>query len=154
MSHLSCCCLVAQLCPTLCDPWTAARQASLSFPTSQTLLRLMSTELVMPSNHLSLLLPPSPPALNLSSISVFSSESALHLKWPKYWSFGFSISPSSEHSGLISFRTDWFDLLAVQQTLKSLLQHHSLEASTLQPSAFSIVQVSNDTFMYFFFIVG
>ena len=106
-------------------PWTAARQASLSITNSQSLLKLMSIELVMPSSHLILyrpllLLPPIPP-----SIRVFSNESALHIKWPKYWSFSISISPSNEHPGLISFRTDWLDLLAVQGTLKSLLQHHS-----------------------------
>ena len=104
-------------------PWTVARQVSLSITNSRSLL--MSIELVMPSNHLIfcrlLLLPPSV----FPSIKVFSSESVLHIRWPKYWSFSFSISPSSEYSGLISFRIDWFDLLAVQGTLKSLLQHHS-----------------------------
>ena len=106
-------------------PWTAARQASLSITNSWSLLKLMSIELVMPSNHLilchSLLLPPS----IFPSIRVFSSESALHIRWPKYWSFSFSINPSNEYSGLISFRIDWLDLLAVQGTLRSLLQHHS-----------------------------
>ena len=110
-------------------PWTAACQASLSFSISQSWLKLMSIELVMPSNHLilchPLLLPPS----IFPSIRVSSSESALHIRWPKYWSFSFSISPSNEHPGLISFRMDWLNLLAVQGTLKSLLQHHSSKAS-------------------------
>ena len=106
-------------------PWITARQASLSITNSQSLLKLMSITSVMPSSHLILchpllLLPPIPP-----SIRVFSSESTLHMRWPKYWSFSFSISPSSEHPGLISFRMDWLDLLAAQGTLKSLLQHHS-----------------------------
>ena len=113
------------------SPWTAARQASLSITNSWHLLKLMSIELVMPSNHLilcrSLLLPPS----IFPSIRVFSNESVLRIRWPKYWSFGFSISPSNEYSGLISFRMDWLDLLAVQGTLKSLLQHHSSKASIL-----------------------
>ena len=122
-------------------PWTAAHQASLSFTISQSLLKLMSIELVMPSNHLilcPLLLP-----LIFPSIRVFSNESVLHIKWPKYWSFSFSISPSNEYSGLISFRIDWFDLLAVQGTLKNLLQHHSSKASILRCSAFFIVQLSH-----------
>ena len=117
-------------------PWTAAHQASLSFTIFWSLLKLMSIESVMPSNllilcHRLLLLPSIFP-----SIRVFSNELALHIKWPKYWSF--SISPSSEYSGLISFRIDWFDFLAVQGTLKSLLQHHSLKASILHYSAFFI----------------
>ena len=124
-------------------PWTAARQASLSITNSQSLLKLMSIELVMPSNHLilchSLLLLPS----IFSSIRVFSNESALCIKWPKYWSFSFSISPSNDYSGLISFRIDWFDLFAVQGILKSLLQHHSSKASTLRHSAFFTVQLSH-----------
>ena len=123
-------------------PWTAACQASLSFITSQSLLKLMSIESMMPSNHLilchSLLLPPS----IFPSIRVFSSESALHIRWPKYWSFSFSVSPSNEYSGLISVRIDWFDLLAVQGTLKSLLQHHGSKASFLY-SAFFMVQLSH-----------
>ena len=106
-------------------PWTAAHQASLSFTISQSSLRLISIELMMPSNHLilccSLLLLPS----IFSSIRILSNESDLHIRWPKYWSFSFSISPFSEYSRLLSFRTEWFDLLAVQETLKSLLQHHS-----------------------------
>ena len=122
-------------------PWTVACQASLSFTVSQSLLILMSNELMMPSNHLilclSLLLPSVFP-----SIMVFSNESTLHIRWPKHCSFSFSISPSSDYSGLISFRIDWFDLLAVQGTLKSLLQHHSLKASILWCSAFFMVQLS------------
>ena len=124
-------------------PWTAASQASLSITNSQSLLKLMSIASVMPSNYLilchPLLLPPS----ILPSIRVFSSESLLFISWPKYWSFSFSISLSNEHSGLISFRIDWFDLLAVQGTLKSLLQHHSSKASVLQCLAFFIVQLSH-----------
>ena len=120
-------------------PWTAVRQASLSFIISRRLLTLVSIESVMPSNHLILC----PPLLLLPSvfpsIRVFSSESALHIRWPKYWSFSFNISPTNEHSGLISFRMDWLDLLAVQGTHKSLLQHPSLKASILRRSAsFSI----------------
>ena len=122
-------------------PWIAARQAFLSIGNSQSLLKLMSIELVMPSNHLilchPLLLPPS----ISPSIRVFSSESVLHIRWPKYWSFSFSISPSNAYLGLISFRIDWFDL-AVQGTLKSLLQHHSSKASILWCSAVFIVQLS------------
>ena len=124
-------------------PQTAAHQASLSITNSQSLLKLMSIELVMSSNHLlfchPFLLPPS----IFPSIRVFSNESVLHIRWPKYWSFSFNISPSNEHSGLISFRMDWLDLLAVQGTLKSLLQHHSSKASILWPSAFFIVQLSH-----------
>ena len=124
-------------------PWTAACQAYLSNTNSQILLKLMSIELVMPPNHLilchPLLLPPS----IFPSIRVFSHESVLLIRWPKYWSFSFSISPSSEYSGLISFRMGWFDLLAVQGTLKSLLQHHSSKASILQCSAFFTVQLSH-----------
>ena len=122
-------------------PWTAARQASLSITSSQRLLKLMSIESVMPSNLLILCRP----LLLLPSIfpsnRVFSSESVVHIRWPKDWNFSFSISPSSEYSGLISFRMDWLDLLAVQGTLKSLLQHHSPEASIPQHSAFFIVQL-------------
>ena len=113
---------VAQLCPTLSTPWTAARQASLSITNSRSLLKLMSIESVMPSNHLILCLPLLLPPSILPSIRGFSNESVLHLRWPKYWSFSFSISPSNEYSGLISFRMDWLDLLAVQGTLKSLFQ--------------------------------
>ena len=124
-------------------PWIAALQASLSINNSRSSLRLTSIESVMPSSHLILcrpllLLPAIPP-----SIRVFSSESTLHMRWPKYWSFSFSISPSNEHPGLISFRMDWLGLLAVQGTLKSLLQHHSSKASILQRSAFFTVQLSH-----------
>ena len=124
-------------------PWTAACQASLSITNSQSVPKPMSLESVMPSNHLILchpllLLPPIPP-----SIRVFSNESALPMKWPKYWSFSFNISLSNERPGLISFRMDWLDLLAVQGTLKSLLQHHSFKASILWRSAFFIVQLSH-----------
>ena len=123
-------------------PWIATRQASLSITSSRNSLKLMSIESVMPSSHLILcrpllLLPPIP-----ASIRVFSSESTLRMRWPKYWSFSFSISPSSEHPGLISFRMDWLDLLSVQGTLKSLLQHHSSKASVLHHSAFFTVQLS------------
>ena len=123
-------------------PWIAARQASLSITNSRSSLRLTSIESMMPSSHLILchpllLLPPIPP-----SIRVFSNESTLPMRWPNYWSFSLSISPSSEHPGLI-FRMDWLDLLAVQGTLKSLLQHHSSKASILQRSAFFTVQLSH-----------
>ena len=123
-------------------PWITAHQASLSITNSQRPPKPMSIKLVMPSNHLILchpllLLPPI-----LPSIRVFSNESTLRLRWPKYWSFSFNISPSNEHPGLISLRMDWLDLLAVQETLKSLLQHRSLKASILQCSAFFIVQLS------------
>ena len=124
-------------------PWIAAHQASLSITHSRSSLRLTSLESVMPSSHLILcrpllLLPPIPP-----SITVFSNESTLRIRWPKYWSFSFNIIPSKEHPGLISFRMDWLDLLAVQGTLRSLLQHHSSKASILQCSAFFTVQLSH-----------
>ena len=123
-------------------PWIAARQASLSITNSRSLLKLMPIESVMPSSHLILchpllLLPPIPP-----SIRAFSNESTLCMRWPKYWSFGFSINPSNEHSGLIFFRMDWLDLLGVQGTLKSLLQHHSSKASIFWRSAFFTIQLS------------
>ena len=123
----------------LATPWIAARQASLSITNSRSSLKLTSIESVMPSSHLILcrpllLLPPIPP-----SIRVFANESALRMRWPKYWSFSFSITPFKEHPGPISFRMDWLDLLAVQGTLKSLLQHHSSKASILQCSAFFTV---------------
>ena len=117
-------------------PWTAARQASLSITHSQSLLKLMSIELVMPSSHLILCRPPLPLPSIFPSIRVFSNESVLCIRWPEYWSFSFSISSSSEYSGLISFRMDWLDL-AVQGTLKSLLQHHSSKASILWCSAWN-----------------
>ena len=124
-------------------PWTAACQASLSITNSQSLLKLMSIELVMPSNYLilchPLLLLPS----TFPNIRVISNELALHIGWPKYWSFSFSISPSNEYSGLVSFRIHWFDLLAVQGTLKNLLWHHSSKASSLWHSAFFTVQLSH-----------
>ena len=112
-------------------------------PNSQSLLKRMSIESVMPSNHLILCCPLLLPPSIFPNIRVFSSESALHIKWPQYWSFSFNISPSNEYSGLISFRMDWLDLLEVQETLKSLLQHHSSKASILQCSAFFIVQLSH-----------
>ena len=124
-------------------PWTAAQQASLTVTNSRSLLKLMSIRAVMPSSHLilchPLLLTPS----IFPRIRVFSNESVLHIRWPEYWSFSFSISPSNIYSGLISFRMNWFDLLAVQGTLKSLLQHHNSKASILQHSAFFIVQLSH-----------
>ena len=133
---------VAQ-CPDSATPWTAACQAFLSITNSWSLLKLMPIELVMPSNHLilchPLLLPPSV----FPSIRVFSNESVLCIRWPKYWTFGFNISPSNEYSGLISFSMDWLGLCAVQGTLKSLLQHHSSKASILWHSAFFIVQLSH-----------
>ena len=146
---LACQCLIAlcftsvQFSRSVVSPWIAAHQASLSITNSRSSLRLMSIESVMPSNHLILcrpllLLPPIPP-----SIRVFSNESTLRMRWPKYWSFSFSIIPSKEHPRLISFRIDWLDHLAVQGTLKSLLQHHSSKASVLQRSAFFTVQLSH-----------
>ena len=130
---------IAQSCQTLCDPMNRTRQACLSITNSWSLLKLMPIKSVMPSSHLILcrhllLLPPTTP-----SIRVFSNESTLHMRWPKYWSFSFSISPSKEHPGLISFRMDWLDLLVVQGTLKSLLQHHSSKASIFLCSAFFTV---------------
>ena len=124
-------------------PWTAALQASLSITNPQSLLKLMSIESVMPSNHLNLCCPLLLLPSIFPSIRVFSNESVFHIRWPKYWSFSFSISPSKEYSGLISFRIHWFDLLAVQGTLKSLLQHHSSKPSIIPCSAFFIVQLSH-----------
>ena len=125
------------------SPWTAARQASLSFTISQSLLKLMSIESMMPPNHLILCCP----LLLLPSIfprvRIFSNESALCIRWPNYWNFSFSICPSNGYSGLISFRVDWFDLLAVQGTLKSLLQHHTSKASIFRCSAFFMVHLSH-----------
>ena len=134
---------VAQSCPTLCDPMNRSTPGLPVHHQLPSLPKLMSIESVMPSSHLILcrpllLLPLIPP-----SIRVFSNESALRMRWPKYWSFSFSISPSNEHPGLISFRMDWLDLLAVQGTLKSLLQHHSSKASILWHSAFFTVQLSH-----------
>ena len=124
-------------------PWTAARQNSLSITNSQSLLKLMSIKLVMPSNHLILCCPLLFLPSILPSIRVFSNESALRVRWPKYWSFSFNISPSNEYSGPASFRRDWLDLLAVQGTLKSLFQHHSSKTAILRHSAFFIVQISH-----------
>ena len=125
-------------------PWTAARQASLSITNSRSLLKLMSIELVMPSNHLILCRPLLLlPSFNLSHHQGLTNESVLSIKWPNYWSFSFSISPSNEYFRLISFRIDWLDLLAVQGTLKSLLQHHSSKTSILRRSAFFMGQLSH-----------
>ena len=124
-------------------PWTAAHQVSLSITISWSLFKLMSIESVMPSNHFILCYPLLLLLSIFPSIRVFSNESALPIKWPKYWSFSFSISPSNEYSGLIFFRIDWLDLLAVQGTLKNLLQHRSSKASILRQSAFIIVQLSH-----------
>ena len=121
-------------------PWTVACQASLSITNSQNLLKLMSIKSMMPFNHLILFRPLLLPPSIFPSIRVFSSESVLRIKWPKYWSFSFSITPSNKYSGSISFRIDWFDLLSVQWT-QSLLQHHSSKASVLQRSAFCVVQL-------------
>ena len=134
---------VTQSCPTLCDPMNRSTPAALSNTNSRSSLRLMSMESVMPPSHLILcrpllLLPPIPP-----SIRVFSSESTVPMRWPKYWSFSFSIIPFKEHPGLISFRMEWLDRLAVQGTLKSLLQHHNSKASILHRSAFFMVQLSH-----------
>ena len=123
-------------------PWTAACQASLSITNSRSPPKPMSVELVMPSNHLILCRPLLLLPSIFPSIRVFSNESGFRIRWPKYWSFSFNISPSSEHPGLISFRMDWLDLLAVQGTLKSLLQHHSSKASILWRSTFIIVQLT------------
>ena len=140
---MHCCCSVAKSCPTLWTPWTAACQAPLSSTISQSLLRFMSILSVIPSNYLilchSLHLLPS----NFPSKRIFSNESVLHIRWPNYWSFSISISPSNKYKGLISFRIDKLDLLAVQGTLKSCLQHHSSKALILQLSAFFIVQLSH-----------
>ena len=126
-------------------PWIAVHQASLSITNTWSLLRLMSIELVMPSNHLILCRPLLLPPSIFPSIRVFSNESGLHIRWPKYWNFSCSISPSNEYSVLIFFRMDWLDLLAVQGTLKSLLQHHSSKASILWCTAFLIVQLCRPT---------
>ena len=136
-------CSVAQSCPSLCNPMSAACQVSLSVTNTRSLLKLTSIESVMPSNHLILcgpllVLPPVFP-----SIRIFSNESALCIRWPKYWSFSFNISPSNEHPGLISFRMDWLDLFSVQVTLKSLLQYHSSKESIIRHSAFFIVLLSH-----------
>ena len=126
-------------------PWTAAHQASLSFTNSWSLLKLMSIESVIPSNRLILCRPLLLPPSIFPSIRVFSNQSVLRIRWPKFWSFSFSISPSNEYTGLISFRMDWLDLLAVQVTLLSLLQHHTSKASILPCSAFFIIQLAHST---------
>ena len=131
------CCSVAQSCPTLCDP------VDCSTPGFPSMLKLMSIESVMPSNHLVLCHPLLLLPTIFSSIRVFSNKSVLCIRWPEYWSFSFSLSPSNEYSGLISFRIDWLDLLAVQGTLKNLLQHHSSKASILWHSAFFMVQLTS-----------
>ena len=142
MDAVCCCCLVTKTLQLFVIPWTEAHQALLSSTISQSLLTLVSIQSVMPFNHLIFCCP----LLLLTSVflssRVFSNESALHIRWPKYWSFSFSISASNEYSGLISFRIDWFDLLAVQWMLKSLLQHHSSKTSILRCSAFFMVQLS------------
>ena len=124
-------------------PWAAAHQASLCITNSRSLLKLMPIESVIPSNYLMLCCPLLLLLSIFPSILVYSNESVVHIRWPKYWSFSFSISPSNEHPGLISFRMDWFDLLAVQGTLKNLFQHHNSKASILRCSAFFIVQISH-----------
>ena len=129
----------------LCDPMDCSMPGFLSITSFQSSLKLMSIESVMPSNHLILCHPHLLPPSIFPSIRVFSNESVLHIRWPKYWSFSFNISPSNEYSGLISFKMDWLDVLAVERTLKSLLQHHSSKASILQCSAFFIVQLSLHT---------
>ena len=134
---------VTQSYLTLCDPMDCSMPGFLSITNSWSLLKLMSIESGMPSNHLILCRPLLLLPSIFPSIRVFSNESALHIRWPKYWSFSFNISPSNEHRGLISFRMNWLDLLAVQGTLKSLLQHHSSKASIFPCSAFFIVQLSH-----------
>ena len=136
---------VTQSCPTLCDPMNRSTPASLSITNSQSSLKLMVIESVMPSNYLILCCPLLFLPSIFPSIRVFSNESALHIRWPKDWNFSFNISPSNEHPGLISFRMDWLGLPTVQGTLKSLLQHHSSEASILQCSAFFIAHPSMTT---------
>ena len=134
---------VAQSNLTLCDPMDCSMEASLSIINSHSLLRLIPIKSVMPPNHLILCRPlPLLPSIS-PSIRIFSNKSVLHIRWPKYWSFSFNISLSNEYSGLISFRMDWLDLLAVQGTLKSLLKHHSSKASSLRHSAFFAVQLSH-----------
>ena len=137
-----CCCSVASHIWHFATPRTAAHQTLLSFTVSWSWLKLIYIESVMPSNHLILCCPLLLLPSIFPSIRAFSSESVLHIRWPEYWSFSFSISPSNEYSRLISFRIDWFDLLAAQGTLKSLLQHHSSKASVLWRSAFFTVQLS------------
>ena len=138
-----CCCSVTNLCLTLCDPWASACQASLSHTISQSLPKLMPIESVMPSNHLILFCPFFLLPSIFPSIKVFCNELGVCIRQPNYWSFSFDISTSSEYSRLISFKSVWFDLLAVQGNLKSLIQHHSLKASILWYSAFFMVQLSH-----------
>ena len=133
---------VAQSCPTLCDPMNRSTPGLPVHHQLPDIPKLMCTESVMPSNHLILCHPFLLLPAIFPSIRVFSNQSALHIRWPKYWSFSFNISPTNEYSGMISFRMDWLDLLAVQGTLKSLLQHHSSKALIFQCSAFFIVQLS------------
>ena len=137
------CCSVAKSRQTLCDPHGPQHAFTISITVSRSLLKLMSIELVVPSNHLILCYPLLFPASIFPSIRVFSNESVFRIRWPEYWGFSFSISPSNEYSGLISFRIDWYDLLAVQGTLESLLQYYSTKASILQHSAFFMVQLSH-----------
>ena len=134
---------VAQLCPTFCDTMNCSMPCLPTITSSQSSLKLLPIESVMPSNHLILCRPLLLPPSIFLSIRVFSNESALHIRWPKDWSFSFNISPSNEHPGLISFRMDWLDLIAILGTLKNLLQHHSSKGSVLRRSAFVIVQLSH-----------
>ena len=141
--YFSRCLLVAQLCPTLCNTMNCSMPGFLVITNSQSLLKFMSMDSVMPSNHLILYRPLLLPPSIFPSIRVFSKESALCIRWLKFWSFSFGISPSNEYSGMISFRKDWLDILAVQGMLKNLLQHHNSKASYLHGSAFFIVQISH-----------
>ena len=134
---------VAQLCPTLCDPMDCSTPGLPVHHNPRSLLKFMSIQSVMPSNHLVLCRPLLLPPSVFPSIGVFSNESVLHIRWPKYWSFSFSIGPSNEYLGLISFRMNWLDLLDVQGSLRSLLQHHNSKASLLRHSAFFIVQLTS-----------
>ena len=143
LSYILCCYSVAKICLTPFNSMDCSISDFLSFTIPRSLLKFMSIELVMPSNRLILCCPLLLPPAIFPSIRAFSNESVLHVRWPEYWSFSFSISPSNEYSGLISFRMDWLDLLAVQGTLKSLLQHHSSKAAIFPHSAFFIVQLSH-----------
>ena len=140
--YISCCCSGTKSCPTLCDPMDCSSQGFSVLHYLQSFLKLMSIESAMSSNHLILCQPLFLPPSIFPSIRVFSRESAFHIRWPKYWSFSFSISPSNKDSELISFRTEWFDLHAVQENFQSLLQHHSVKASVLSCSGFFTVQLS------------
>ena len=143
MSFMNCYCSVTQSCPTLCEPMDCSTPGFCVFNQVLQLAQLLSVELVMPSNRLVICLPPLLLPSIWTDIRVFSNESALRIRWPKYWNFSFSISTSKEYSGLISFRTDWLYLLAVQGTLRGLLQHHSLKESILWHSVFFMVQLSH-----------